>query len=318
MAPSSPPRCISEARGARNAERFAPVFILTSARSYSSVVCSMIGQHPDLAGLPELKLFAYPTVGELEDSLPRYWTLRGVTHRSPGLVRAVAQCRFHGQDLESLALARAWLKDRRHWDGASVLDCLLETLAPRAGVEKSPENALTNEALDRLSSAYPRACYLHLTRHPVTTQRSAEEHWNRVIPGHPQSGEPMAGIAAWVETHSRILRFAASLGRGHYLRVRAEDALNDSRRTLGLIADWLGVSGAAGAVEAMLHPELSPFACFGPEGSGVTGGHDPGFLRSPAPRRVEVPLRVEQPAGWIENGVLWRETVELARRLGYQ
>jgi hypothetical protein len=51
----------------------------------------MIGQHPELVGLPELKLFCFRTVGELEASLPSYWRERGFTHRSPGLVRALAQ-----------------------------------------------------------------------------------------------------------------------------------------------------------------------------------------------------------------------------------
>jgi hypothetical protein len=56
--------------------------------------------------LPELKLFAYRTIGELEASLPRYWVERGVTHRSPGLVRALAEFEFGGQTLESLSSAR--------------------------------------------------------------------------------------------------------------------------------------------------------------------------------------------------------------------
>ena len=87
---------------ARDAKRFAPIFVLATARSYSSVITTMIGQHPDLAGFPELKLFCCETMGELEDSLPRYWLERGVTHRSPGLVRAVAEFEFGGQTLESL------------------------------------------------------------------------------------------------------------------------------------------------------------------------------------------------------------------------
>ena len=81
----------------RDPERFAPVFVLTTARSYSSVVTAMIGQHPALTGLPEL--FCYPTIGELEASLPSYWRERGVTHRSRGLVRAVAQLEYGGQQL---------------------------------------------------------------------------------------------------------------------------------------------------------------------------------------------------------------------------
>ena len=59
-------------------DRFAPVFVLAPARSHTSVVTTMVGRHPDLADLLELKLFAYP----LKDSLPRFWIERWVTHRS--------------------------------------------------------------------------------------------------------------------------------------------------------------------------------------------------------------------------------------------
>ena len=37
----------------------------------------------------------------------------------------------------------------------------------------------------------------------------------------------MAGIAYWLETHCRIMRFAATLSPERFLRVRAEDVLND-------------------------------------------------------------------------------------------
>src|SRR5262249_51555296 len=151
------------------------------------------------------------TVGELDASLPRFWVARGVTHRSPGLVRALAEYIFGNQRLESLALARVWLRERAHWAGPDVLDVLMERVRPRCGVEKSHENVETDAALMRLAAAYPRARYLHLTRHPVSTQRSIQEHFNRILPGYGQQGQPMSGIAAWFETHRRILRFASDL-----------------------------------------------------------------------------------------------------------
>ena len=304
-------------RPAREPEQFAPVFVLAPPRSYSSVVTTMIGQHPDLAGLPELKLFAYRTIAEMEASLPRYWRERGFTHRSPGLVRALAQFEFGDQELDSLERARAWLEDRPHWSGAHVFDVLLARLAPRAAVEKSPENVATTAALSRLARAYPNARYLHLTRHPVTTQLSMVEHRKRTVPSHPLEGQPMAGIAAWLDVHGRIVRFLARLPPERVLRVRAEDVLNDPERQLAAIARWLGLRTDATAIAAMRHPEASPFARFGPKGSGVIGGHDPEFLRAPIPRAVELPHTVEQPAGWQGEARLWQRTAALAGRLGY-
>ncbi len=301
----------------RNPNQFAPVFVLTTARSYSSVVTTMIGQHPDLAGLPELKLFCCETIGELEASLPSYWSDRGITHRSPGLVRALAELKFGDQTLESLSRARAWLQERQHWTGADVLDVLLSRLSPRIGVEKSPDDVSSDDALMRMATAYPRARYLHLTRHPVTTQRSMEEHRNRTVPTHPQDGEPMCGIASWYETHRRILHFAATLPTDRYILIRAEDILNDLEPQLRGIAQWLGVRTDAHAIDSMKHPEASAFASFGPSGSGVVGGNDPGFLSDPIPRRVELPSRLEPPKGWTAEPMIWSMVTELANRLGY-
>jgi Sulfotransferase family len=301
----------------RDPARFAPVFVLAPPRSYTSVVTTMIGQHPDLMGLPELKLFAYRTIGDLEASLPQYWLKRGFTHRSPGLVRALAQFEFGGQTLANLARAQDWLKARASWSGTRVLDVLLGRLVPRTAVEKSPENVATAAALRRLASAYPRARYLHLTRHPVSTQVSMASHASRTVPEHPLSGQPMAGIAAWLDVHARITHFAARLAPGRVMRVRAEDVLNDPVPQLRAIAQWLELRADNDAIEAMRHPEASVFACPGPPGSGVVGGHDPGFLHNPVPRKVELCSTLDQPPGWQGEAHLWRRTVGLARRLGY-
>src|SRR5258708_24598773 len=141
-------------------------------------------------------------------------------HRSPGLVRAVAQFELGGQTSESIATAQIWLKHGSHWTGADVFDVLMERLRPRDAVEKSPENVESDAALSRLTSAYPRARYLHLTRHPVTTQRSVQEHWSRTIPGHEMPGQPMSLMCSWVETQCRILRLASTLPQDRYRRAR--------------------------------------------------------------------------------------------------
>src|SRR5262252_5170323 len=124
----------------RNPDRFAPVFLLATPRSYSSVITAMIGQHPEMVGFPELKLFAYATIGELEESLPEYWRRRGARHRSPGLVRAIAQFAFGGQEIGSRNEAQPSLRQLYHWPVAGVLVFLLIVKGSRTAIEKSPEN----------------------------------------------------------------------------------------------------------------------------------------------------------------------------------
>jgi Sulfotransferase family len=276
----------------------------------------MIGQHPQLVGFPELKLFLYPTVGELEASLPALWRDRGVTHRSPGLVRAVAEFLFGGQSAGSVIDAQAWLQERAHWSGVDVLDVLQAHIHPRGAVEKSPENVTTPAAFHRLSAAYPMARYLHLTRHPASTLHSMLEHWRRTMLDEPPGGLQVSCVASWLDVNQRILRFGA-LNGDRYRRIRAEDVLNDPFVQLRSIASALGVRADDDAVVAMSHPESSPFARFGPRCTGVAGGSDPGFLRSPVPRRAVLPHSLDQPPGWTGDPALWSMAAALAAQLGY-
>ena len=253
----------------------------------------------------------------MEASLPRFWIERGVTHRSPGLVRALAEYLFGGQDIDALAAAREWLAPRRDWPGEAVLDILLARLSPRLVIEKSPENAASDEALARLAEAYPEARYIHLTRQPAATQRSMQAHWERVMPEHPLEGQPMLGFAAWVDVNRRILGFAESLPAGRVLRLRAEDILDGTSISLHAVASWLGSSAAPAAIAAMAHPEASPFARPGPSESGIIGGYDPGFLADPRLRQLAAPPALRRPEGWSGHEALWKMVADLAERLGY-
>lgn len=302
---------------ARDPGRFAPVFVLATARSYSSVVTAMIGQHPDLFGLPELKLFLFPSIGELELALPESWRVRGVAHRSPGLVRAVAELMVGDQSPESVAAARIWLQERCLWSGEDVFDVLMSQTDPCATVEKSPENVMTQAALDRLSSAYPRARYLHLIRHPATSQRSMQDHWRRTMPNQPFPDLEVYCVTSWLDINERVLIFGGSLPEDRYFRVRAEDLLNDPDSHLRAIARWLGVRQDDDAVATMNHPESSPFACFGPADGGVVGGNDPGFLADPVPHRPPLPQTLRPPVGETVPFALWARAATLAAELGY-
>jgi hypothetical protein len=302
----------SAARAARDPNQYAPVFVLATARSYSSVASTMIGQHPRLYGFPELKLFACPTIGDLEASLRPTSRTPEFGHRSPGLVRALAQLMWSDQSPRALANAQRWLSERGDFSGAEVFDMMMAYAWPRVAVEKSPEHALFPVALRRLVDAYPRARFIHLTRHPVTTAASIQQHMELT-----DEHATIFSFYSWYEINYRLVELGAQVGSDRYLHVRAEDMLNEPRCHLPAIARWLGVDDGELAIEAMQHPEASPFACFGPPGSGVVGGNAREFLSDPVPRRVTCPATVEQPAGWNGPASLWSAVLELAATLGY-
>ena len=79
----------------------------------------------------------------------------------------------------------------------------------------------------------------------------------------------------------------------------------------------MGLRDDAQAIDDMMHPERSPFACFGP--LDAMFGNDPNFLSGPTfrPHVVKVPP-LNKPVPWRDDGKgLYPQVIELARELGY-
>ena len=271
----------------------------------------MLGCHPELYGFPELKLFAHDTVGQLLDAPPRLSSFqRGDLpwDPAPGLRRAVAQLVFGDQDPPALTRAGRWLEDRRRWSTRDVLAVLLGSVAPMAGVEKSPETSFDEAGPNRALSWYPSARFIHLVRHPVASQRSLQKFLLLF-------DQPEVCARAWLSTHRRIAAFCAALPRGQSMLVRAEDMLTASDSFLAGIARFLEVSDDVAALDAMRHPEGSQYSLGGgPE----AGAHwDPGFLASPVLRPPLVPESLQPPAEWGISESVNEEILELAQSFGY-
>jgi Sulfotransferase family len=300
---------------ARDPLRFSPVFVLAPARSNSSVVTAMLGQHPALCVFPELALFRKERVGELLVDPPG-WPGLPTRKRLAGVYRALAELHDGTQTPETVAAAARWVDARPSWHVADLLDHLLGLAVPRTGLEKSPESSSRPEYLARLDAAYPRARYLHLTRHPVTTATSMHAVWSgeRYWKVEPELFHHFC-LGVWYHQHARILEFTGRLPPGRTVRIRSEDVLNDPAGTLPQLCRALGLDAGPDAVEAMLHPERSPYARTGPE--GAAGGWDPSFMNDPKLRQVELPASLDLPTGWIVDPPLELACRELATKLGY-
>ena len=293
----------------------APIFVLAPARSYSSVIVAMLGQHPALYGFPELRLFrAERVAGLLREPPPG--TAIPVRERIAGLVRALAQLHEGVQSPEAVVRARYWLAERSALPVADVLRHLLGLVAPRIGVEKSPESSRTDEALRRMADAFPGARYVHLVRHPWPTVASMMAAWQ----GLPYWGVPPEGAAqycldVWVEQHRRIAAFGAQLTEDHFLRVRAEDLLNHPMENLPTLCRWLGIDNAWTAVHLMAAPERSPYAGLGP--ANARAGYDPKFHADPR-LRPTAKFSLSPPAGIDMQAPLVDAARGLATTFGYR
>lgn len=295
----------------------APLFILGSPRSFTSVICAMLGQHPAHYGAPELNLF-------IEPDLRRLW-LRLTGQRQfmmHGLLRTIAQIYAGEQTLSSIDMARRWILRRLSCATGEIYQELVARVAPLRIVDKSPVYCASPRYLRRMAEMFPDARYIHLVRHP-RTQGESLLRLNPLLAAMenaydystlPPTLDPQI---AWSRTQSRILSFLADIPWERQRVIRGEDFLNDPAPQLRTLSAWLGVADHPQAVEAMLHPEQSPYACLGPFGAHL--GNDINFLKEPGFR----PGRIA--ASHLAGSLPWRpdgqgfnaQTRRLAEQLGY-
>lgn len=306
-----------------------PVFILAPPCTFSWAVCAMLGEHPQLYGLPELHLFSASTVAE-------WWELctAATFEMDHGLVRAVAELYFDGQTDVCADHARGWLRRRSHFTTGLLLEAVLDRLSPLIAVEKSPSIVHSAQALQRAFDMFPDSRFIHLVSHPrlfgeliIESLREAEareqlspSHWlvqlasGGLVDGHRGELDPQVG---WFAAHRSITEFLARVPEPQRTTVRGEQLVGGDPDVLRSVAQWLHVRSDDSALEAMKHPERSPYARLGP--SSAQFGSDAFLREGPLidPTWTE-PRRLEGPLGWRAGGGSFLPHVsQLARRLGY-
>jgi hypothetical protein len=277
--------------------------------------------------LPELNLFQADTMEEFwagrepDGKLKSpFWTV--MRH---GLLRTVAQFYSGEQTVESIKMAERWIRVRNAMTTGAVFQELCAKAAPLRLVEKSPGTIRKRQYLERLLLTFPNSSFIHLLRHP----RSQGESVLNVKGGamvlfllgaiDNRGTEPLLDPQIlWHDSHVQIATFLDELPSSQWIRVRGEDFLDDIDNTLARICEWLEIPADADAIEAMKHPEHSPFSCVGPANARL--GNDINFLESPM-------LRPAKPKSYSLSGHLaWRpdgesfhpRVVELAQEFGYQ
>ena len=285
-----------------------PLIILAPPRSFTSVVCAMIGQHPQMYDLPEVNLFVAETMRER--SLDVAWS----KYHQHGLLRVVAQLIEGEQTPRAIALAQSWINARADRTCVSVFEELAEEVRPRMLADKSPRTTMRGEYMQRVRHAFPNAKYLHLLRDP----RSYVEYARTTDGFAFDKRDYIARLSMelWYKRHINIITFLDGLPSAQTMRVRGEDVLSEPDAYLRTIAGWLEVRTDEEAIEAMKHPERSPYAGFGPVNARF--GNNPGFQRSPALRRGSPKPGRPQPADRQKYGIRFSpEVEELAREFSY-
>ena len=304
----------------------APVFVLAGPRSYSSLAVGMIGQHPELFGVPELNLFQCTDMeefntGENADGSVKSPFWKSMRH---GLLRALAEVFSGEQTPESIRMAERWLRTREQYTPAQVLEDLAQVVAPRRIVEKSPGILRRADFMNRMLASAPHAKFIHLVRSPIDQCKSALAAKGGIgvllslnSVDHRGDEAQLEPQILWHDTQIQILRFLDQLPEDQFVTLKGEDLLNNTDETLKALCKWLEISDAPEAIAAMKRPEDSPFACMGPPNAPL--GNDVNFLQSPALREGQVKhAALDADLPWREDDErLHPRVVALAEALGY-
>lgn len=299
------------------------MMMLSPPRSFSSLVSTMIGQHPQIYGFPELHLMVRDTLGAVMSWERRREKWLG----PPGMLRTMAELMYGGQTPQNVLHAANWLEDRLHWKSEDVMNVIMDKAEEAAGtpfcLEKTPTLSFLPDALERVRSAWPDALYVHVTRHPVDLKKSMDEFINNNprLNDEEKQARLDHSMTAWPVTQRNILDFCATLSPGQFLRIRGEDVLADAQGTMRQLADWAGLRTDDAAIAAMLRPEESPYACLGPPGAAF--GNDPKFIFSPKfrpgkPRMGSLAVFLEEGEGRALSPDRKAYLTQLANCLGYE
>ncbi|BCY09667.1 sulfotransferase [Actinoplanes sp. L3-i22] len=307
-----------------------PLFVLAPPCTFSWAVCAMLGQHPDLYALPELHLFTTETLAE--------WLAvceRQSFEMDHGLVRAVAELYYGGQDEPEVARARGWLRRRAHLTTGLLFELLAGRVAPRIAVEKSPSLVAHPDPMRRALRMFPGARFLHLVSHPRTygdmvlealavspgDQPLPPSDWLVRLAEHRPSEDADATVDpqfSWLSLHAGILAFLAEVPKEQQRTVAGEQLLTDLDAVGGELAAWLGVRADAAALAGMRHPEKSPYAPLGPPSAPF--GSDAFLHPGPMiPESWSAPRTLDGPLSWrADGGGFNPEVTTLAHEFGYR
>lgn len=298
----------------------APIVILGTGRSFTSVVSAMIGQHPAMIGLPETNIFRNQTLGELYSHVGTLLPGRGIKVLRSGLLRTLAHFHDGAQTDETIDAAEAFIEEHLDWTANELAAYLTKLAAPRGIVEKSISTVRDAETLARVREAWPNAFYIHITRQPESIVNSMKSRIDGAREAQRRRLERRMATHSlekyFIHLTTTILEFMSTLPPGQGMNLHGESFLTDARLYSRQICQWAGLDASDAAIEAMMHPENNPFAFVGPDkapwGMSNTFLEDPHFSGKPVTVK---PLTIQADDATLDSE--HRDMVLLGNRLGY-
>jgi len=207
----------------------APIFVVGSGRSGTTMLQLMLNAHPNISVMGELHFFSQ--IGQLREMVPDL-TAPGSLERLFTLVKRVEHYRFLPDADAVFGEVRARLEREAEPTYELLFRYVLEEYARREGAtrfgEKTPDNV---RYLPELVDIFPKAKIIHITRDPRAVVASAMK---------------MPGASTDVVVHAVSWRADLVYGaefrdrKATYREVRYEDLVTDPEPALRGLCEFLG------------------------------------------------------------------------------
>ncbi|MBT9587352.1 sulfotransferase [bacterium] len=265
------------------------LFVLSAARTGSTLLRIMLAGHPQLFSPPELELLLFPTMQQRKHGLLGGWS------DFLGLERALMEL----SNLDEFA-ARAQVSQMvaTNLSTQQVYRTLQHYCAPRLLVDKSPSYPISRTALARLGQWFESVKVIHLVRHPLACVRSwTASNFDQVFHAPPRQAAEMD----WLLSNENIE--LACLDR-HL--VRYEDLVTEPAMVMREISEFVQIDFHSAMLTPYEGQRMTERLC------GLVSG-DKRFYQKSAIDPAAAQGSRRQPG----DGPLSLETEEMARRYGY-
>lgn len=301
-----------------------PIFVCGAHRSGTTLVRDLLDGHPALTVLPSEGTFLTSSIPTLRRQMPGRWLellgrewlrrLANPIHQAPYWVLGRSSEKHSPYVVFARCLMAWWPIVRRHvgttassWPLAAVALAYAQCtcgLGPASCVRQWAEKSPTNERfLGRLRAEFPRACFVHVVRHPFAVLASRERETRN-------AGEGSLPLRRTFRDLERSYRIAARQRHravdDRYLLVRYEDMLATPERSVARLASFLEIE----PLSILLQPTVA----------GLPAASNSSF------RADAIPGRIEGGAASLRADALSRPARErlvavlgdAARQLGYE
>lgn len=271
------------------------VFLLSAARTGSTLLRIMLAGHSRLFSPPELELLIFRDMLERRSGLMDGWS------DFKGLERALMELRRCDQESASQEVDRLLEQNASTYQ---LYGRIQELCARRLLVDKSPSYPLSRPALRRAERWFRKPRYIHLVRHPLPCIRSWTAcNFDQVLYGPPRQAAEMD----WLIANENILEHLRGVEAGRHILIRYEDVLAEPEGQMRSLCTFLGLEYE----EALIHPYQGERMT--ERLDGLVSGDKMFYKKSSIDASA---LRTARR--FAEDGPITQETRQMAESFGYE